>query len=144
MSPLTKRILIVPGALLVAVLAYGAYGYHNLKVQSAVAERVRAERQPMFQAQLLQYQRALQVGTARSDVIRYLQLRGVPYVEARREIHVYLGDEPDVFPCDRWDVNVSFEFGYPQIEVGSPQMKDEVNPRDPLGTISLKRIGHCL
>ena len=143
MSPLTKRILIVLGALLLAVVAYFAYGYHNLKVQSAAAEHVR-EQQPMFQAQLLQYQRTLRVGMSRSEVIRYLQLRGVSYLEDRREIHVYLGDEPDVFPCDRWAVYVSFEFGYPQIEFGRPQMNDELSPQDPLGAISLKRIGHCL
>jgi|SRR5579863_6690440 len=144
MSPLTKRILIVLGAALLAVVAYVAYGYHNLKVQSAAAERVRAERQPMFQAQLLQYQRALRVGMSRSEIVRYLQLRGVPYVEARREIYVYLGDEPDVFPCDRWGVYVSFEFGHAQTKFGRPQTNDEVSAQDPLGAISLKRIGHCL
>jgi hypothetical protein len=130
MKPLTKRILIVMGVLLFAVLAYVAYGYHNLKVQSAAAQHVRAERHPMFQAQLLQYQRALPVGTARAEVIRYLQLRDVPYAEAR-EMHVCFGDEPDIFPCDRWGVYVSFEFGHPQIEVGSPQMNDEVRSGSP-------------
>src|SRR5579862_1326446 len=137
MSPLTKRILIVLGALLLAAAAYAAYGYHNLKVQSAAAERVRAERQPMFQAQLLQYQRELRVGMSRSEVIRYLQLRGVSYAEDRREIHVHLGDEPDVFPCNRWGVYVSFEFTQSQPLSGPP-------PQDLLGAISVKRIGHCL
>jgi|SRR5579872_398486 len=144
MRPLTKRILLVLGAASLAVFGYVGYSYYNLKVQSAAAERVRAERQPLFQAQLLEYQHALKVGASRSEVIRYLQSRSTSYVAARREIHVYLGDEPDVFPCDRWAVYVSFEFGHPQIESGRSQMNDDVTAQDPLGAISLKRIGHCL
>jgi len=50
---------------------------------------------------------------------------------------VHLGDEPDVFPCDRWDVYVSLEFDH-------AQDKPESTLLDKLTKVSLKRVGHCL
>ena len=57
--------------------------------------------------------------------------------EKQGEITVDLGNEPDVFPCDRWGVYVTFEFGRARPD-GEP------SPLDPLKAVSLKRIGHCL
>ncbi|HZW95783.1 MAG TPA: hypothetical protein VFF64_22745 [Candidatus Eremiobacteraceae bacterium] len=134
---LVKRILIILGVLLSVVLLYFAYAYRNLKLQSEAANRVRADREVTFQAELAQYRRVLRVGMPHSEVTKYLESRNVSYNEERGEITVNLGDEPDVFPCNRWAVYVSFEFARAQPEVA-------LSPQDPLTAISLKRIGHCL
>ena len=128
---------VLVGVLLLAVVLRVAYAYWDLKVQSAAAERVRADREVTFQAELAQYQRVLPIAMPRSEVRKYLVSRNVSFAENRGEITVNLGDEPDVFPCDRWGVYLSLEFG--QARPGS-----DPSPADLLGSISLKRIGHCL
>ena len=132
-----KKIAVVLCVLLTPFFLYFAYGYRNLKLQSKAADRTRAELEVAYQAQLGQYQRALRLGAPRSEVRGYLDSRKVVYNDWRGEIVANLGREPDVFPCNYWTVYVSFEFGRAQ-----PQ--DEPSPSDPLGAISLKRIGHCL
>jgi hypothetical protein len=134
---LAKIVLIVLGVLLLVVALRVAYAYWGLKVQSAAAERVRADREATFQAELAEYQRVLPIAMPRSEVRKYLESRNVLYAENRGEITVDLGDEPDVFPCDRWGVYLSLEFAQPQPE-------SNPSPADLLAAISLKRIGHCL
>src|ERR1035438_6474709 len=48
-----------------------------------------------------------QLGVPRSEVTKYLESRKIVYRERRRELAVNLGEQPDVFPCDRWAVYVS-------------------------------------
>ena len=134
---LAKIILIALGVLSVVGVLRVAHAYWNLKVQSAAAERVRADREATFQAELAQYRRVLPIAMPRSEVRKYLESRNVAYAENRGEITVSLGDEPDIFPCDRWGVYVSLEFG--RAQPGS-----DSSPEDLLAAISLKRIGHCL
>lgn len=144
---LAKYIFLVFGIVLLAVLAYFAYGYHSLKLQSAAAARTRAELQPGFQAKLVQYQRDLAIGTPRSEIRKYLDARKLVYVEAPQKIMVVLGDEPDVFPCDSWRVYASLKFVSPE-QSGSPQLlpqkQAQPNPLDRLVSVSLERVGHCL
>jgi hypothetical protein len=134
---LAKIILIVLGVFSLVVVVRVAYAYWELKVQSAAAERVRADREGTFQAELAQYQRILPIAMPRSEVRKYLESRNVSFAENRGEITVNLGDEPDVFPCDRWGVYISLEFV-------QPQPGSDPSPADLLAAISLKRIGHCL
>lgn len=138
MTRLVKATLIALGLVLLSVLLYVGYGYRNLKLQSEAAERVRAEKQPIFQAQLAQYKSALRIGTTRSEVLKYLQAHKVAYSEdGQGNILLNIGEEPDVFPCDLWGVYVSFEFAKVQPQIGP-------SPLDLLGAISLQGIGHCL
>jgi hypothetical protein len=134
---MVKKIVVVLCVLLVAPFLYFAHAYWHLKLQSEAAARTSAELEVGYQAQLEQYQRALRLGTPRSEVREYLDTRKVTYDDWQGEMVVKLGREPDVFPCDSWNVYVSFEFGRAR-----PQ--DEPSPSDPLHAISLKRIGHCL
>ena len=70
-------------SVLFAVLLDFAYVYRGLKVQSAAANRARAELEVKHQAQLAQYQRALPIGTVRSEVGKYLDSRKVVYGDWR-------------------------------------------------------------
>src|SRR5580692_8234892 len=129
-----KKIIVVVLIVLLAVLLYCGYVYWNLKVQGAAAGRARAELEVDYRARLAEYQQALQFGTPRSEVLKYLDSRKVPHGSWRRgEISVELGREPDVFPCDYWYVYLSFEFGLVPRDA-------EPSPLDSLTSISLKRI----
>jgi len=108
-----------------------------LKLQSAAADRARAELEGGYQAQLLEYQHALRIGIPKAEVLEYLRNKKVPFSDWRGVLMVNLGREPDVFPCDSWTVYVSLEFG-------QSQGRSEPSGEDPLEAISLKRIGHCL
>jgi hypothetical protein len=132
-----KKIVVVLSVLLIAPFLYFAHAYWHLKLQSEAANRTRAELERGYQAQLAQYQHALRIGIPRSEVREYLDARKITYDDWGGEMVVKLGREPDVFPCDSWNVYVSFEFGRVR-----PQ--DEPSPSDPLGAVTLKRIGHCL
>jgi hypothetical protein len=125
------------GVLACAFLLYVFLVYRDLKLQTAAANRETAELEANFRAQLVQYQRALPIGTPRSEVLKYLKSQKVDYFTGnRREINVDLGREPDVFPCDYWMVYASLDFG-------RSQTTDQPAPQDLLAAISLKRIGHC-
>lgn len=138
MASTAKKIVVVLLVVLFAVLLYCGYVYRNLKVQSAAADRARAELELGYRARLAEYQRALQIGTPRSEVLKYLDSRKILHNNRPRgEITVDLGREPDVFPCDYWSVDLSFEFGLVQRDA-------DPSPQDALTAISLKRIGHCL
>jgi len=134
---LVKSALAILGIILLAVACYLVYGYRQLKLQSAAAHRTRSDLEVKFQSQHEQYQLDLPIGTPRAQVRKYLDSHKVQYNEWRGEISVHLGDEPDVFPCDRWDVYVSLEFDH-------AQDKPESTLLDKLTKVSLKRVGHCL
>ena len=135
--PLAKWVLSIVGVSLCLILLYFANSYRQLKLQSAAADRARAELEVGYQAQLLEYQQALRIGIPKAEVLEYLRNKKVPFSDWRGVLMVNLGREPDVFPCDSWTVYVSFEFG-------RSQGRSEPSGEDPLGAISLKRIGHCL
>lgn len=132
-----KVLLALIGIALLAVFGYLAYGYRNLKLQSEAAARTRAQLETKHQAQLVEYQRDLPIGTPRSEIRKYLDAHRIAYNEWRHgEIVATLGDEPDVGVCDSWRVYLSLEF--------VPQKESETSPLDRLAQISLKRIGKCL
>ena len=137
MTRLARTVLAVLGIVLLVFLGYLAYGYHTLRVQSAEAARVRTQLESGYETQLASYQQDLPVGMARSSVKAYLNSRKISYNEWGGRISVSLGNEPDVFPCDRWSVYVSLEFDH-------LQDKTEATPLDKLKSVSLKRLGHCL
>jgi len=111
MARLLKATFIGIGFILLCVLLYVGYAYRELELQSEAADRVRAEREPIFQARLARYQGALLIGATRADVLKYLQAQKVAYLEDNQgNILVYIGEEPDVFPCDRWGVYISLQF----------------------------------
>ena len=138
MASTAKKIVVVILVVLFSVLLYCGYVYRNLKVQSAAADRARAEVELGYQSRLAEYQRSLQIGTPRSEVLKYLDSRKILHNNGTRgEITVDLGREPDAFPCNYWSVNLSFEFAHVQRDA-------EPSPQDALTAISLQRIGHCL
>jgi hypothetical protein len=133
-----EEIVVVLLVVLFAVLLYCGYVYWNLKVQSAAPDRAPADLEVGYRARLAEYQRALRIGTPRSEVLKYLDSRKVLHSNWRRgEISVELGREPDVFPWDSWSVYLSFEFALAQPDA-------EPLPLDALTAISVKRIGHYL
>jgi hypothetical protein len=133
-----KGILLILGVLLCAILLYFAYIYRDFKLQSAAANRARAKLEVTYQAQLAQYQHDLPIGVPRSEVTKYLESRKIVYRERRRELAVNLGEQPDVFPCDRWAVYVCIS------EFSQDQPGSDPSPQDLLTATSMKRIGHCL
>jgi hypothetical protein len=113
-----KKIVVVLLVVLFAVLLYFAYVYRNLRVQSAAADRARADLEVGYRARLAEYERALPIGTPRSEVLKYLDSRKILHSNWRGDINVELGREPDVFPCDYWSVYLSSEFGLVPRECG--------------------------
>lgn len=137
---LAKTLLIILGVFLLVVLLYAASVYRNLKLQSAAADRVAAELEVGYQAQLAEYRCAMRIGTPRSEVREYLNSKRIVYIvynDRDGEIRVNLGREASVLPCDYWTTYLSFEFGHAQSQA-------EPSSPDALSAISLKRIGHCL
>ena len=122
---------------MLAFVCYLAYGYHSLKLQSAEAARTREALETEYQSQLARYQQDLPPGTPRAEVRKYLDLRKIQYNESGGAISIFLGDEPDVGTCNYWRVSVALDF--PNVTA-----RVEPSPQDVLGSVSLKRLGHCL
>jgi hypothetical protein len=132
-----KIVLLVLLFLVFGLLLYGGYIYLNLKRQSEAAAHVQAELDVGYEAQVRQYQRALRIGLARSEVMKYLESGKIVYWQTQREININLGPEPgDGLVCDSGMAYVSLEFSHPGDQA-------EPTATDILTNVSLKKIGHC-
>jgi hypothetical protein len=132
-----KIILLVLLVLVSGVVLYGGYTYLHLKRQSDAAARVSAELDVGYEAQVRQYRRALRIGMARLEVMKYLESGKIVYRQTQREIAVELGREPgDGLVCNYWTAYVSLEFSHSGDQA-------EASPDDVLANVSLKKIGHC-
>jgi len=134
---IAKIVLIIVGAAFLLLCFYACWGYRRYEARRRDNAGIAAELDATYQAQLSEFQRALPLGTARSDIEKYLTLQKTQFSSGREDV-VKLGDEPgDGFTCDRWGVYVYFKFG-------RVRRSDEVLPEDPLTEITLQKIGHCL
>lgn len=132
-----RKVLVVVAVALIILFLYSARVYLKYRALRRANARIAAQLDVTYQAELVRFQRAVALGTARSEVEKYLTSQQIPFSNDQ-VIVVNLGDEPgDGFVCDRWRVSVYFEFDHAQTQTGQA-------PTSKLTAISLNRIGHCL
>jgi hypothetical protein len=123
-------------ALLVIALSLAVL-YRRHEATRAHLRRERQAAEMVWQEFVTVYQRDVPLGTARSEVKKYLDGQKARYIDGRN-IMVRLGETPDdgLFCAYRY-VYASFDFS-------PPQNQTDPSPLAKLTGISLKRVGHCL
>jgi hypothetical protein len=121
----------------VLVLVWQVWARHEERREQARAAR--AKRDAAYEGVLTQVRKEVPIGILRSRVKHYLESQGIAYATyGSGDISEKIGEEPgDGLVCNRWYVDVNFHFL-------RAQGQTEPSEVDPLSSIAIKKIGHCL
>jgi len=130
-----KGVIVIAAGALVVFSAWLAY--------SKVSQ---ARRETAYRAAIAPFQRDLSPGTARANVEKYLDSRGVAYHwmydgGSAASYFVRIGEEPGGLACKSWKAYIVFQFD------ASDRQRDDVlklDPFDKLKDVQIMKTGTCL